>query len=219
MHYNIEISDESPVVTTREKSKAQEVVAAASPLPQSEEGREGAESDGEDSPMDDAEEGNNDAEESKGDDTEAEESDDKESAAEESGEQVEDSNPHTTLEARSKRWFVQGSRDVYYAGLALNDKGNPIRSIQKEPKIRINSLNEVPELKRLFEVRSIPVDISERTITRVLMGSDYTVSTRTTECGHRMETLKGIRKLSTKNKLMHFWWKDNIIVKDKEEVE
>ncbi|MCD9641265.1 hypothetical protein HAX54_027356 [Datura stramonium] len=51
-----------------------------------------------------------------------EDSCDKESATEKSGEQV-GSNPAATPEARSKRWYVQGS-DVYYAGYDLNDKGN-----------------------------------------------------------------------------------------------
>ncbi|MCD7466120.1 hypothetical protein HAX54_002526 [Datura stramonium] len=130
LHYNIEKSDESPVVTTREKSKAQEAAAAISPLSQSEEGGEEAESDGENPPADDAEERNDDAEESRDDDTAVEKFDDKESAVEKSGEQVEDSDPATTPEVRSKRWFVQGSWDVYYAGLSLNDKGNPSCSIQ-----------------------------------------------------------------------------------------
>ncbi|MCD7451964.1 hypothetical protein HAX54_014342, partial [Datura stramonium] len=134
VHYNIETSNESPVVITREKFKAQEDAVATSPLSQFEEGGEEAKSNGEDPPANDEEE-----------------SGDKESAVEKSGEQVEDSDPATTPKERSKRWFVQGSGDVYYIGLALNDKGNPNRSIQEEPKIRINSLNEVPEHKRLFE--------------------------------------------------------------------
>ncbi|MCE3216774.1 hypothetical protein HAX54_007997, partial [Datura stramonium] len=238
VHYNIETSDESPMVTTRAKSKYQEIAVTTSP-PQSEEGGEEAESDGDNPPTDNAKEGNDDAEESGDEDTEAEESGDKESAAEKSGEQVEGSDPATTPEARSKRWFLQGSRDVYYAGLALNEKGNPNLNIKEEPKIHINALNEVPELKRLFKgynmhwtaqtpgkyniemvrefyanyyctlekkspsknvikkepvldsvrVRAIPVNISEWTITRVLMGGDYTVSTRTTEYDHQMETM------------------------------
>ncbi|MCD9645708.1 hypothetical protein HAX54_034845, partial [Datura stramonium] len=76
-------------------------------------------------------------------------SSDKDSGAEESNEQEEDSG--ITPEARSKRWFLQGSTDVYYAGLHLTEKGNPSRSIQEEPKIRINALNEVPKLKRILE--------------------------------------------------------------------
>ncbi|MCE0481643.1 hypothetical protein HAX54_039531, partial [Datura stramonium] len=51
-------------------------------------------------------------------------------------------------------------------------------------------------------VRAILVDLSERTITRVLMGGDYIVPTRTTEYDYRMEAMKGIRKLSTKNKMV-----------------
>ncbi|MCE3050790.1 hypothetical protein HAX54_048185 [Datura stramonium] len=70
---------------------------------------------------DNAEEGNNDSEESRDKDTEAEESGDKERVVEKSGEQVEDSDPATTPEVRSKRLFVQGSRDMYYARLALNE--------------------------------------------------------------------------------------------------
>ncbi|MCD7466663.1 hypothetical protein HAX54_003581 [Datura stramonium] len=151
VHYNITSSNESPVVNTRAKSKAQEAAAATTSPPQSDEGSDKAESDGDNPPMDNAGKGNDDAEESGDDDTNVEESGDKDSAAEKSNEQVEDSEPGTTPEARSKRWFLQGSRDVYFAGLNLNEKGNPNRSIQKEPKIQINSLNEVPELKRLFE--------------------------------------------------------------------
>ncbi|MCE5166223.1 hypothetical protein HAX54_015996, partial [Datura stramonium] len=52
---------------------------------------------------DDAEEGNDDAEELGDDDTKVEDSGDKESAIEMYGEQVEDSDPTTTPEARSKR--------------------------------------------------------------------------------------------------------------------
>ncbi|MCD7458896.1 hypothetical protein HAX54_039520 [Datura stramonium] len=175
----------------------------------------------------------------------AEESDDKESAAEKSSEQEEDSDPPTTPDMRTKRWTIQGCWDFYYAGLALNEKGNPNRSIQEDPWIQNNALNKVSELKRLFEaynmhwmdetpgtysmemvhefyanyyytleenapsrsvikkeleldsiwVRAIPVDISERTITRVLMGGDYTMPTSTIE------------------------WMANIIVEDKEEAE
>ncbi|MCD7463049.1 hypothetical protein HAX54_049856 [Datura stramonium] len=146
VYYNIETSNETPVVTTRER--------------------------------------NYDAEESEDKDTEAEEFGDKESAAEKSGE-------------------------------------------QEEPKIRVNALNEVPKLKRLFKnynihwmaktpgkysmemvrvfyanyyctlekkvhsknaikkepmldsvrVRAIPVYISEQTITMFSKGGDYTVPT------------------------------------------
>ncbi|MCE3215181.1 hypothetical protein HAX54_001202 [Datura stramonium] len=223
VHCNIETSDESPVVTTRVKSKAQEAAMTTASPSQFEEGGEEPESDGDNPPTDNAKEGNDDAEELGDDDTKEKESSDKESAAKKSGEQVEDSDPSITPEARSKRWFVQGSKDVYYAGLALNEKGNPSCSIQEEPKIRMNALNKVPEFKRLFEgynmhwmaktlgkynmemvcefyanyyytlekktlsknaikkepvldsvrVRAIPVDISEWTITRVLMGGNY----------------------------------------------
>ncbi|MCD7465251.1 hypothetical protein HAX54_000915 [Datura stramonium] len=57
-------------------------------------------------PVGSTKEGNDNAEESGDDDTKAEESDDKESVVENSGEQVEVSDPATTPEARSKRWFV-----------------------------------------------------------------------------------------------------------------
>ncbi|MCE3049477.1 hypothetical protein HAX54_044968, partial [Datura stramonium] len=150
-------------------------------------GGEGTESDNEDPSADDAEESNDDGEEFGEDHNETEESSQK-------GKSVEES--------------------------ALNGKWNPSNSIQEEPKIRTNVLNEVLELKRLFEayniywmdetpgkysmdmvrefyanyyctlqknsplrsaikkepvldsfrVRAILVDISERTITRVLMG-------------------------------------------------
>ncbi|MCD9644390.1 hypothetical protein HAX54_032588 [Datura stramonium] len=88
------------------KSKDQEAAATTASPPQSDEGSEEAEFDGESPPADNAEEGNDDAEESGDDDTEAEESGDKESAAERSNEQVGDSEPANTPEARSKRWFL-----------------------------------------------------------------------------------------------------------------
>ncbi|MCD7455870.1 hypothetical protein HAX54_029907, partial [Datura stramonium] len=230
VHYNIETSNESPVVTTRAKSKAQEAASATTLPTQSDEGSDEAESNGDNPPVDNTEEGNG------NDDTEAEESGDKENAAEKSNERVGNSEPSTTPEERSKRWFLQGSRDVYYAGLNLNEKWNPSCSIQEEPKIQINALNEVPDLKRLFEgynmywmaktpgkynmemvrVRAIPIDISERTITRILMGGDYTVPIRTTEYDYQMEAMKGIRKLSIEEKVLHFQWMANIIVEDKE---
>ncbi|MCD7464105.1 hypothetical protein HAX54_052091 [Datura stramonium] len=184
LHYNITSSDESPM---------------------SDEGSDEAESDGDNPPANNVENDNDHAEESGDDDTNAEEFGDKESAAKESNEQVEDSEPGTTPKAS--------------------------RSIQEEPKIKINALNEVQELKRLFEgynmywmektpgkynmemvcefyanhyytlekkasskkaikkepvldsvrVRDIPVDISERAITRVLMGGDFTLPAKTTE--------------------------------------
>ncbi|MCD9641624.1 hypothetical protein HAX54_027936 [Datura stramonium] len=79
----------------------------------SNEGSDKAESDGDNPPANnakegngDAEEGNDDAEESRDDDTDVEESVDKESVVEKSNEQVGDSKLATTLEARSKRWFL-----------------------------------------------------------------------------------------------------------------
>ncbi|MCD7448939.1 hypothetical protein HAX54_047551 [Datura stramonium] len=195
VHYNIETYDESQVVTTRAKSKAQYATADTTSPPQSDEGSDEAESDGYNPSTDNVEEGNGNAEESSGDaeesgddDSEVEESGDMESATEKSSEHVGDSNPATTPEARSKRWFLQGSRDVYYPGLNLS------RSIQEEPKIQINALNEMvrefyanyyytlekkapskiaikkePVLDSV-RVRAIPVDISKGTTTRVLMG-------------------------------------------------
>ncbi|MCD7464073.1 hypothetical protein HAX54_052012, partial [Datura stramonium] len=51
------------------------------------------------------------------------------------------------------------------------------------------------------------------------MGGDYTVLTKTTEYDYGMEPMKGIRKLSTEDKVLHFQWMAEIIVKDKEGVE
>ncbi|MCD7453667.1 hypothetical protein HAX54_021822 [Datura stramonium] len=131
VHYNITSSDESPVVTTRENSKAQEAVAATTSLPQSDEGSDEDESDGDNPPADNAEKGNDDVVDSGDYDTNAEESGDKNSVAEESNEKVDDSEPATTPEARSKRWFLQGSIDVYFVGLNLNEKGNPSVTLGK----------------------------------------------------------------------------------------
>ncbi|MCD9645686.1 hypothetical protein HAX54_034812, partial [Datura stramonium] len=50
------------------------------------------------------------------------------------------------------------------------------------------------------------------------MGGDYIVLTRTTEYDYLMEAMKGIRKLSTKDKVMHFQWMENIITDDKKGV-
>ncbi|MCD7453014.1 hypothetical protein HAX54_019271 [Datura stramonium] len=227
-------SDKSPLRTTMENSKAQEAIAATTSPLQSDEGGDEAKSDGDNPPADNAGKGDDDPAQSGEGDTNAEESSDKDSGAEESIEQEEDFG--ITLEARSKIWFLQGSRNVYYAGLNLTEKENPSRSIQEEPKIHINALNEVPEHKRIFEgynmhlmtktpgkytiemvhefyanyyctlekkasskttikkepvldsvrVRTILVDISERTITRVLMGGDFTMPTRTTKYDYRM---------------------------------
>ncbi|MCD9646724.1 hypothetical protein HAX54_036878 [Datura stramonium] len=242
------------IAKRRAKSKAHEAAAATASPPQSDKGSDETESDGDNPPLDNVEEDNDDVEESGDDDTDAKEFGDKESVAEKSNKQVGDSEPATTLEARSKIWFLLGSRDVYYTGLNLNEKGNPSRSIQEEPKIQIDALNEVLELKRLFEgynmywmaktpgkynmemvcefyanyyctlekkapsknsikkelvldsvrIRAIPVDILERTITRVLMGGDYLVPTRNTEHDYRIEAMKGIRKLSTRTKSCTF---------------
>ncbi|MCD7470035.1 hypothetical protein HAX54_009598 [Datura stramonium] len=106
VHYNITSSNESPVVNTRAKSKAQEAAEATTSPPQYDEGSDEYKSDGDNPPADNVEKGNNDVEELGDDDINAEESGDKDSAAEESNEQVEDSEPSTTPEARSKIWFL-----------------------------------------------------------------------------------------------------------------
>ncbi|MCD7466662.1 hypothetical protein HAX54_003580 [Datura stramonium] len=49
---------------------------------------------------------------------------------------------------------------------------------------------------------------------RVLMGGDFTFPTR-----YRMEAMKGIRKLRTEDKVLHFQWMANIIAEDKEGAE
>ncbi|MCD9643508.1 hypothetical protein HAX54_031081 [Datura stramonium] len=84
-HYNITSSEEYLVVTTREKSKAQEAVTATTSPPQSDEGSDEAESDGENPSADNVEKGNDGAEELGDDDTNVEDS-----VAEESNEKVED---------------------------------------------------------------------------------------------------------------------------------
>ncbi|MCE0480767.1 hypothetical protein HAX54_037875 [Datura stramonium] len=108
VHYNITSSDESPVRTTRAKSKAQEAAATTTSPP-----REG--------------------------DTNAEDSSDKDSGAEEFNEKEED--------------------------------------------------------------------------------SGITPKARTTEYDYRMGAMKGIRKLSTEDKMLHFQWMANIIAEDKERPE
>ncbi|MCE0481942.1 hypothetical protein HAX54_040155 [Datura stramonium] len=123
VQYDIETSKESLVVTTRPKSKAQEAAAATASPSQFDEGSDEAMSNGDNPPVDNAEEGNDDAEESSDDNTDVEDSDYKESASKKSNEQ----------------------------GSISMKKGNPSSSIQDKSKIQINSLNEVPELKRLFE--------------------------------------------------------------------
>ncbi|MCE0481323.1 hypothetical protein HAX54_039002 [Datura stramonium] len=88
-------------MSPRANSKAQEAAAATSSPLWSDEGSDEAESDGDNPPVDNAEKGNDDAEDSGDDDTNAEESGDKDSVVEESNEQVEDSDPATTPEART----------------------------------------------------------------------------------------------------------------------
>ncbi|MCD9642261.1 hypothetical protein HAX54_028952 [Datura stramonium] len=52
-------------------------------------------------------------------------------------------------------------------------------------------------------------------------GEDYgiTPEARTTEYDYRMGAMKGIRKLSTEDKMLHFQWMANIIAEDKERAE
>ncbi|MCE0481296.1 hypothetical protein HAX54_038947, partial [Datura stramonium] len=73
----------------------------------------------------------------------------------------------------------------------------------EDHKIRINALNEVPELKRLFEGYNM------HWIAKI--SGKYSME--------MMEAMKGIGKLSTEEKLIHFRWMANIIVEDKEEAE
>ncbi|MCE5166535.1 hypothetical protein HAX54_021499, partial [Datura stramonium] len=104
--YNITISDESLVRTTRAKPKGQEASAATTSPLQSDEGSEEDESDGENPPTDNTGKGNDDVAQSGEGDTNVEESNDKDSGVEESNEQGEDSG--ITPEAKSKRWCLQG---------------------------------------------------------------------------------------------------------------
>ncbi|MCD7467076.1 hypothetical protein HAX54_004274, partial [Datura stramonium] len=100
-------------------------------------GREGAESNSEDSPTDDVEEDDNDAEKPRDDETAVDKSDEKKSSAEnfsekesvaEESDNQEDSEPPTTLEERI-----------------------PVVVFKEEPPIWTNVLNEVPELRQLFD--------------------------------------------------------------------
>ncbi|MCD7468507.1 hypothetical protein HAX54_006785 [Datura stramonium] len=68
-------------------------------------------------------------------------------------------------------------------------------------------------------VRACLVDISERTISRFLFGNGYEALVLILEYDYRMEALKKVKQLSTKDKLMHFWWMANIITKAKEDAE
>ncbi|MCD7469595.1 hypothetical protein HAX54_008736, partial [Datura stramonium] len=89
----------------------------------SDEGSDDTESDGDNPPVDNAEEGNDEAEKSRNDATNAEESGDKDSSTEGSNEQ----------------------------GSISMKKKIPDIVLRRSQKIQINALNEVPELKRLFE--------------------------------------------------------------------
>ncbi|MCD9645146.1 hypothetical protein HAX54_033851, partial [Datura stramonium] len=99
--------------------------AATAAPPQSDDGSDEAESKGDNPPADNAEKGKGNAEEGNDD-------------------------------ARSQGMMILRQRSpvtrrVLLKRLNLNDKGNPSRSIQEEPKSQINALNEVPKLKRLFK--------------------------------------------------------------------
>ncbi|MCD9638572.1 hypothetical protein HAX54_022629 [Datura stramonium] len=202
--YEIDSSGEPPAVNARAKVMSQVITEVGPSLPHSDEGGEKTEADDDDPPNDNKEEGEN--------------------ADEESGEQESDSEPSTV----------------------------PNASIQEEPKIQTGALNEVPELRRLFEKyivhwivetpgrysgdmvcefyenyystmeknaptrqavkkewcytwfnQSIPVDISERTISRFLYDSSYEAPVLTLEYDYQMEVLERVKKLSIEDKLMH----------------
>ncbi|MCD7446938.1 hypothetical protein HAX54_019749 [Datura stramonium] len=241
VHYNIENSNESPVVTTRENSKAQEVAAASASPPKFDEESDEADSDGENPTVDNAEdgngnaeEGNDDAIESGDDDTEAKESSDKESDAEKSNEGVGDLERATTPEESSKRYFLQVPEperlfegyNMYWMAktprkysmeMVHEFYANYYYTLEKKAPSK-NAIKKEPVLDSV-RVGAIPNDISKRTITRVLMSGDYTVPTETTEYDYLMEAMKGIKNLRTKDKVLHFQWMANIISKDKEGAE
>ncbi|MCD7464624.1 hypothetical protein HAX54_053134 [Datura stramonium] len=91
------------------------------------------------------------------------------------------------LENTAWRWCVSSTHLTHF-----EKKGSSKNSIKKEPV-----LDSV-------RVRVIPIDIPERTITKVLMDGDYTVPIITIEYDYRMEAMKGMRKLSTEYKVLHF---------------
>ncbi|MCD9639450.1 hypothetical protein HAX54_024001, partial [Datura stramonium] len=70
-----------------------------------------------------------------------EEGDNNSKEFEEDGNATEEScdKENTTAESDDKE---SGFRDIYYTGLQLNEKENPSRSIQEEPQIQTNALNE-----------------------------------------------------------------------------
>ncbi|MCD7461070.1 hypothetical protein HAX54_045095 [Datura stramonium] len=108
------------------------------------------------------------------------------------------------------------------SGLTLNEKGNPSRSIPEEPKIQINARMKYQSSKGSSRATTCIGWTRFQTNTTgrwVLMGGDYTVLTQTTEYDYRIDAMKGIRKLSIEEKLMHFQWMENIIAEDKEGVE
>ncbi|MCD7466403.1 hypothetical protein HAX54_003055 [Datura stramonium] len=187
---------------TRTNSKAQEAAATTTSPPHSDEDSDEAESDGDNPHVDNAEKGNDDAEESGDDDTNAEESVDKDSAAEESNEQ----------------------------GSMAMKKGNPNCSIQEEPKIQNNSLNEFPELKRLFE--GYNMYWMAKTLGKYSMEmvhefyANYYCTLEKKDSSNKaikkepvLDFARGIRKLTTKDKVLHFQLMDNIIDEDKEGAE
>ncbi|MCD9558374.1 hypothetical protein HAX54_015724 [Datura stramonium] len=215
--YNITISDESPVRTTRAKSKAQEAAAATTSLPQSDEGSAEADFDGDNPPVDTSGKGNDDADKSGEDDTNAEESGDKDSAAEESNEQEEDSGitPEARIFEGYNMYWMAKTPGKYSMEMVREFYANHYCTLEKKASSK-TTIKKAPVLDYV-RVRVIPVDILERIITRVLMGGDFTVPTRTTEYDYRMEAMKGIRKLSTEDKMFHFQWMDNIMLKRRRE--
>ncbi|MCD7451488.1 hypothetical protein HAX54_012157, partial [Datura stramonium] len=120
VHYNIETSDESLVVTTQAKPKAKENVETIASPPQSKEGGEEADSDGENRPADNAEGGNIMLKSQR------------------------------MMIVRQRISVTRRVLLKILARLNLNKNENPGYSIQEEPKIQIIALNKVPELKRLF---------------------------------------------------------------------
>ncbi|MCE3215946.1 hypothetical protein HAX54_004149, partial [Datura stramonium] len=85
----------------------------------------------------------------------------------------------------------------------------PEASIQEKPRIRIGALSEVPELRRLFDVYNM--HWMAKTLVK------YSVWNRTPEYDYRIEALKGVKKLRTENKLIHYRWMENIITEAKED--
>ncbi|MCE3050541.1 hypothetical protein HAX54_047482, partial [Datura stramonium] len=207
-------------------SKAQEAAASTTSPPKSDKGSNKAESDGDNPPTDNAGKGNDDdAELGKGD-TNAEESSNKDRVLKSlmSREKIP---PHTRgkvqemvstriFEGYNMHWMTK-TLGKYSMEMVREFHTNYYCTLEKMASSK-TAIEKDPVLDSI-RVRAIPVDILERTINRVLMGGDFTVPSRTTEYDYRMGAMKGIRKLSTKDKMFHFQWMANIIAEDKERVE